>query len=272
MDFDIKTKKVRATTMFEINDSGREHEYSRRGKTYDGVYIKPFIEFLESLGYEITYKYGDTPGLTSNIIIDGVEFGIDAGNATYATYDIYKRKRSVRKPENRYVALERGYSRPVACRVHINKELDTENLKARINKAIKEEQDRDKAIEDRDKLTYDNTIATAMHYLKNKRIKEFTNFTYINRSVMNFNLKDGSCVSIDTQTGALIKAILKVDEIETAEAMDELVLTISNRSRKFRDIVNLIISTAPMQKGLADWTVDQHHIYFYTKTMSPENS
>lgn len=267
MDFDIKPKKVRATTMFEINDEGRQNEYDRHGKSVGSNYIKPFVEFLESLGFEIKSKYDDTPGLTDHIIIDGVEFGIDTTNASYKSYNIYDRKVNVRKPENRYVALERGYNRPVACRVHINKEIDAENLKARINKAIQEEKDRETAYLNREQLNKDNAVTIAVYFLKNKRIKEFTRQIGIERSKINFSFNDGSYLTIGAD-GKSLGTSFYIDKIETIAQMDDLVLNVSNRARKFRDIVNLICSIPPISKDLADWTKEQHHIYFNVAKMS----
>ena len=62
--FDTVESNKKDTTMFEVNDKGRENEIT------GDRYKKPFVDFIESLGYEVEY-----PDMYfSKVKINGIDF------------------------------------------------------------------------------------------------------------------------------------------------------------------------------------------------------
>lgn len=252
-------KKQSHTTMFEVSDKGREHEYAYRRSYNGGDYPKMFVEFLESLGYEV-----ESETHTDNIKIRGVRFGIDASNASYKAKNTYTREVTVRKPQNRYISISTGYKAP-AIRIHINKEIDADKLKKRIEAAITERLNMEQAVLDREADRIAKTTAIAKHYLGTKTVRDALTHLYINRGTISFNFKDSNFhfyLNADGTIGGISFSQEKIDPLAA------FVDGISTRAKQFQIVVKILVRVPALTAEQQEFVNTEHHQYFYLDTMS----
>lgn len=254
------TKKIINTTMYEVNDTGREHEYSGDG------YIKSFIGFIESLGFDITRKYEHS----NNVIINDREFSIVIDNASFMSRNAFTRKCTPRKPANRWVGITKGhYGDTPFLKVFINNEMDSDKLKAKIEAAISEDQKRDKEIADSKLTNYNNTIAIGNHFFANETVKGAVNFLHIEKGVMTFVFNDGFSVKLKADN-EYISTSTNFGTFDKAEDVYTFVDTISERAQKFEEAFSELILSKVLPEPLRKWTETQYHVYFYPSTMNTE--
>jgi hypothetical protein len=120
------------TIVFEVSDN----VYGKADLTTSS-YDRLFCEFLETLGLpNFEYKVGYN---SCQILIDGISFSVETKNCTYWSKNAWSRKSEKRKDENRFALL--GFQWDLmdgkyTAKVHLNKELDGDKLKAKILKAV----------------------------------------------------------------------------------------------------------------------------------------
>ncbi len=247
-------KKPKNTVIFEINDNGKEHEF----KAYGGRYEKAFIGFLESLGLDPKQKYEHS----NDVIIDGIEFGIETGNASYMSRNSYTREESVRKPQNRWVSLSKGYGSDTV-RVHINKELDADKLKARIMKAVADAKARIKEVEDSRNKDRENLVAIGKHFSQPAPIRKYVERIHINQGTIGFqtefatiNIKtDGSFQSVS------IHHPVMEDQAKVAKQLSD----ISHEISLIPDLIKLIGFQGRISDELVAWAEKERNGCFNVK-------
>lgn len=261
---DTKPKKVVATTMYEINDSGRNGEF-----TAGFDYYSSFVSFIESLGFEIDYKYKDHPSL--GVVINGVQFAINTGNCSYMSKNGWTRDKFVRKPVNRFITLAwNSHDSNYVLKVFINKEMETEKLKSKINKAIEWNNNREQEIADRELNDKKNTETIGLHYLGNNTVKEALRNVLIEKGQIRFNFKDRFGLIINADS-TFVSATFHPAEMKSFEDIDEFANSILTRTESFESVVKIILATEKISEELIGWSEGQYHKYFYTETMSTED-
>lgn len=257
-----KLKKTKNTTMFEVNDNGREHEFSGHS------YVKPFFSFLESLNLDIKLKHPDALGLEHSIVINGYDFPINDDNASFMTKNAYKRDQWQRKPENRFMILECRASDNI--RVHINKEIDSDKLKTRIKDAVKSLVDRDNEIAERDKRDHDNTCKVANHYLSNPEILNVIDTVNIEKGIIRLGLKKGGSIYVHAEGNRFNTVVFFSPDFNSPESVVDFCKEVPDRLKTLEATMQAILLLSPISDDLVSWSQDQHYRYFYTSTMSTD--
>lgn len=256
--FEQAKTTAKETVIFEINDTNREGEYKAGPE-----YVKAFVSFLESLGFEPTQKYEHS----DRVEINGVEFGIGTDNASYMTHQRFTRERSQRKEQNRFVQLERGYGTP-SIRVFINVETDGKKLRDRINAAIAERNQKTKAREDYKAEQTRKTIEVGKHYSACLSVRKYVSTIRVDQGNIYFDIDGPGCISISA-FGLFHKAEIHFPEMKT---VDDLVLYLTKTSQesviRLREVTEEVLKFPPIPRSLAEWCEGQRHIYFDVKKQS----
>ncbi len=238
----MELTKKKSIVVFEVNDNNRSmHEY---GKHAGREYFIPFTEFIESLGFEIS-----THAAIQEITINGHKFDVRTNNASYASKNSYNRDVNIRKPENRYITIEHGYTTPNILKIHFNKEYDANKLRAKISAAIKSKEDRIQYVIDTENRNKNNTTFIAESYVDAGISNIATNLSvskgeikiYMNGAVINFNTK-----------GEFAKTILHQREANS----DYEIITMFNDLNTIHDKINKlsnIIKNNPTPSDLLEW-------------------
>lgn len=240
-------KKQKEIVVFEINDNDREHEFKAGHK-----YVDEFIGFIESLGFAVSRKYEHS----SSIEIQGYEFSINTDSASYRSMNVYTRERFIRKPQNRFVALEKGYQNTV-CRVHINQEVDAARIRKQINAAIQKANENEKEYEDRKKKDTENTVAVGEHYGKGKYVKAYVKMISIEKGVLHFDI---GTVSISLSAdGSFAKASTHWPQIESFDqlktCMEQGTLYLGWATKVMEELKTM----APISAELQEWSLKAYH-------------
>ncbi len=120
------------TIIFEVSDN-----INGKADLSTSSYDRLFCEFLATLNLpDFEYKVGYN---FCEVFIDGITFSVETKNCTYWARNAWTRKTEKRKDENRFAVL--GFSWDLldgkyTVKVHINKEIDGDKLKAKILKAV----------------------------------------------------------------------------------------------------------------------------------------
>lgn len=259
--FNIANTKKRIPTMLEINDAGRESEYSVCGDNYK----KAMLSFLESLGYEVTLRHEGHYGL--GVVIDGVEFMMGDDNASYMTENIYSRKRYVRAAHNRYMSLSCPGSKNM--NIQINKEYDANDIRKRITKMMEANQARERGIEDNKNERDRNVMQIGRHYLTRPTIKKAVDHIYIDKTIIQFSfINKVFQLKVDMTNNAWV-ASFNMDDIKTKEDMNIFVKNASNYAHQLQRLVESITAVDILPEWLTRYAAEKiRHGYFYTKTMT----
>lgn len=249
--FATADKSKKDIVIFEINDTGREHEY----KAGPG-YVEAFIGFLESLGYEPTRKYEHS----TDIQLDGVSFAIHTGNASYMSKNIYTRDRFVRKPDNRWIGLEKCHD-SIAVKVYINKEMDAAKIKKQINGAIEEAKGRFREIEDTRAKDRANSITIGEHYSKCKLVKRHCSAVYVEKGTISFNLKGYASIRIKAD-GSFKGFSLYMSEIGTISEIPVVAHILEKEMKVVSDIAKEVTAFKKLSDDLQQWTVTAYHVRY----------
>lgn len=252
--FETAKTKVKNTTTFEINDTGRDCEYSGHG------YVKPFISFLESLNLEPTQTYEHS----NNVIIAGVEFAINTDHASFMSKNAYTRDRYERKPQNRYVSLD--WSGKTTVRVYINKEMDADKIKAQIKKSVQGSADRDKEIEDRKKQERDNTVAIGKHYTKGNWIRKHFRMIHIERGVLHFHM-DKVTIYLNAE-GTFNRVSVYVSDVTDPKLLRQMASDLSHEVTLIPDLTKMLLAVEPLPADLIEWSKKAYHAQFDVKKQS----
>lgn len=245
---EVKKKDI---VIFEINDTGRGHEF----KAGHG-YVDAFIGFLESLGYEPSRKYEHS----TDIELDGISFGIGTGNASYMSRNAYTRDEYVRKSVNRWIGLEKGYD-SIAAKVYINKEMDADKIKKQINGAIDAAKGRFKNIEDTKAQDKKNSIAIGDHYSKCRLVKRHCRGIYVEKGVLSFDLKGYSSIQIKAD-GSFLGLSLYMSKVESITDIPKVAGIIEKEMKVVEAIAKEITGFAKLSADLQEWTVKAYHVRY----------
>jgi len=172
----METKKNKSIVVYEFNDKGR-------GLELDGSkYINSFIEFIESLGFEIVYGHS-----LSSIKINGYSFILNTDNASYNSKSAFTREINVRKPANRFISIKKLYGEDAnILKIHFNKEYDADKLREKINSAIQKINDINDSIIARKNKDKENTIAIAEHFMSKEGFSDIVTLIKIEKSKLHF--------------------------------------------------------------------------------------
>jgi len=258
---DVKPKVKVDTTMYEVNDSGRN------GEINGSHYFSSFVSFIESLGYDV-----ETRPHSENIKIKGIEFCVNTGNASFMSRNSYTRITSIRKPQNRFITLSwSSWGSNYILKVFINKEMETAKLKQKIDKAIEWYNNRDKEIADRQLNDQKNTETIGLHYFGNATIKSSVNRLLVHQGEITFSFHDRFYLIIKADS-SFSKAEFHPNEMKSIDEVESFANSILARSEDFESVCRLILDAGKISDELIEWSKGQHHKYFYTKTMSTENN
>lgn len=245
---EVKKKDI---VVFEINDNGREHEY----KAGPG-YVNAFIGFLESLGFEPNRKYEHS----TDIELDGISFGINTGSASYMSKNVYTRDRFVRKPQNRWVGLEKGMN-GIIVKVYINKEMDATKIKAQINRAIDAANERIKKVTDTQAQDKKNSIAIGDHYSNCKLVKRHCSTIYVEKGTISFHLKGYSSIKIKAD-GSFDNFSIYMVDVKTIDGLANRAKTIEAEMKVIEAIAKEVTGFNKLPDDLQQWTVNQYHVRY----------
>ncbi len=252
-----RTKKIE-TTMMEVNDSGRECEF------HGDRYIDPFVSFIESLGYEVKLAY---PG-SSNVYIDGYEFHIHSDNASFMSKNAYTRKKSERKPENRFMGLKRSFSSDgFVVKVPFNKEIETARLKSKIDAAIAARKQRDEEIEAEQATRTNNINYIGNLYASDHIIKYKLDSIYIEKGVITFHFKEKLFYLQINADGSIKEAAFKYEGMKSRKDVSNMVDMCHDMSKIFQSIIWAILSKQALPKEIQEWSMSAYHCCFSVKEM-----
>lgn len=255
-----KPTKKAETTMFEVSDSGREYKYKGNDR-----YVKPFISFIESLGFTVVHKYEHS----SNIVINGEEFSVNDHNAAYMSKNPYGNKTSIRKASNRFVILEKGVD-GYWLKVFVNKEMDADKLRKQIDRAIQAKIANRKEAEDRKNMDNNNIFLIATHFLANTKIKSQCRDIYIEKGEIIFYLPAYGSVRIKANSGALVSASFHVQELRSIDAIREFEILAATSAQQLTSLSNEIEHADKLPEGLARWSENAYYRRFNVATMEVE--
>lgn len=247
------------TTMFEVNDEDREHEY------HGEKYISSFVEFIESLGFNVGEK--DYPG-SKNIIINGVKFNINVDNASFMARSAYDRKGHERKPQNRFISITKTYGDKCIVKIPFNKEIEADKIKTKINAAIKAHHDREIEIKNRDKRDEENTIAIGAHYLSHPFLKIAIEYIHIEKGIISFSFKD--YFTVQFKENNFVNASFHAKEMKSGDDVFSFIDTIGPKMTNFETAFHELLLSKKLPDYLIEWANSQYHKYFYSATMSTD--
>lgn len=257
-----KSKKQINTTMYEVNDKGREHEYHGSG------YSQSFIEFIESLGFDIVRKYEHS----DTVLINGRQYDINTDNASFMSRNAFTRDSNPRKQQNRWVGLCRhSYTNPPFVKVYINKEMDSDKIKAKINAAIAEDDQRDKDRADRKQQDYKNTLTIGHHFFDQPGVAGAIKWLHIEKGVFTFYFHTGVRVMLKSNN-EFISVDFDFGEVTDHAKVYEFVDGVAKAAASFEDVFSELVLTKVLPADLIEWAGQQYHTYFYTETMDTEPS
>lgn len=258
-----KTKKKDSAVMLEINDNGITVEYHDSSR-----YIKPFIEFISSIGFQAKLQYEHFSKYATIIINDILKVDIDASAATINSKNAFTRDLAVRKPDNRFILLKHSYTTDnYILKVFVNKEMNGDKLKQKLNQAIQEHIDKEQKYQNLQNQNTDNTIFVGKHYIFNDDLKSAIKYINIDKGRILFYLIDSSCICIDI-LGAFIFSQLHIDKVTTIEALVEMTADIQFRSDRLKNVADEITQHENIPVDIGVWAATTCNQYFYTNTMS----
>lgn len=206
-----KPKQKKEIVVFEVNDKGRENEFSKRVRysRNDDEYSQLFKSFLQSLGYEFKDEK-----FCSYVTINGIRYEIGTRNASYMSYNAWTRKAAIRKPENRFITF-------VGMRIHFNVEFDAGKLRKKIEEAKNRQEKQQEEVRRYDQLQIDNTLLVGRHFGKSKTdLYLHINSVYISQGEITLQL-DNHIGSITLESDGTLREIdYRPKPIKTQEDLD----------------------------------------------------
>ncbi len=256
----MKTAEKSAIVIFEVTD---EQKTIKAGIDYlpEDSYVKMFIDFVESLGFDIKRPYD----FSKDVTINGYgHFEVDATNSSYSSKNGWTRERSIRKPQNRFIKLIRKYSDGESViKIHFNKEYDANKLRAKIKSAIEAEETKNKGFEDRKKQDENNTVYIAVNYIHS--IVGLCESLTIHEGILKFYNSFG-CLEMDTDT-EFINFNLYAIEVKTIPDLSSVIGSLKTCEDKITDLVYRIRLANDLSDELKEWAKTAYNRHFDYKTM-----
>lgn len=256
----VKLKSGYSTTMFEINDDGREYEFKAKSE-YDIL----FTDFITSLGFEAQLV---KESYRSRIIIGGVEFHINSDNASYMSKGAWTRTVSIRKQENRFMALtDGGYKSGSIIRVHFNKELNSDKLRIKIKNAIQAHHDKIKTWDNIKKQNHDNTVFIAKFYSqKDDSLMKIVTEIKIHQGTINFYMRNIGAITINLQN-EFIRFDMYSFQSENIKETSARLSDLRSAKDKVLKVIGILSHTDKLPQELKQWAVEAHEQrYNYKKS------
>lgn len=258
-----KPTSEKEIVVFEVNDKGREHEFSRRVRYHNGwdnEYVKLFKSFLQSLGYEF-----EDDGFAEHVYIGGIKYPIETRNASYMSYNAWTRDASVRKPENRFIKF-------AGMRIYFNVEFDAGRLRKKVADAAQEEADRQERIRKRNQLQIDNCNAVGQNYYKNPVLRHNVEQLNIHRGDITLYLKHNIGTIHLNNDGSFKQAQYRPMEINNINELNLYTNNVPAHTEIIRKcVIELVNYIQKLPAPLAQWVNETYHIYFDFKTGLPKN-
>jgi hypothetical protein len=254
----MKIKNNKRIVMFEVSDDHESRKHEHSGKWSGGNYKKPFADFIESLGFEVKVEEH-----LDRIVINGHNFDLYVGNATYMTKNSYTRVVSVRKPINRYVSIMKGHDSTL-LKIHFNKEYDGDKLYKTINDEIQRRVDAHKFHEEKKNEDRQNTIAVAEHFMIHDDFKNIVERIKIHQGEIQI-MFDGATLTITPNKHFLSLDIYSSEiknESELNFCFDKLI-TIKENTNKLLQIVK----QNEFQSNIIEWCKKTYHRYYDVKEL-----
>jgi len=174
--------------------------------------------------------------------------------------NIYTRDHFVRKPDNRWISLEKGFEK-MAVKVYINKEMDAAKIKKQINGAIEKAKGQFKEIEDTRAKDKANSITIGEHYSKCKLVIRHCRGIYIEKGVLSFDLKGYSSIQIKAD-GSFMGFSLYFSKVETITDIPKVAGIIEKEMKFVEAIAKEVTGFAKLSADLQEWTVKAYHVRY----------
>lgn len=237
-------KKKPSIVVFEVNDNNRSK--SEYGKNAGKEYFNLFSDFIASLGYDV-----ESDSYLERIKINGHDFNVDTNNASYMSKNAFNRTISIRKPENRYILILKGYNRNL-IKVQINKEYDANKLREKINEEINRLDELTKSTIDRETANINNTTFIAKKYI-DSGIRELANSFTVNNGIIEIYIKE-AFFEFDIISGVLKSLTIYQKDYSNEFEINNIFSDFQNLDTKIKQIIK-IVKDNPIPKELLDWSM-----------------
>lgn len=254
----MKTKAIKSTTTFEINDGDkiqRKCDYAHNGSS-SYRYTDLFIDFIRTLGYDVEQLYNGS----RTVKIDGIEMDIYTGNASYMSRNGFTREESVRLPHNRFVALRWPWEHgnKYIVKVLINQEIKKAGIIARIDRAIAERKQVEQNAIDRKKADKENTEAVAQHFLKRMNLDNIVRSIKIHEGNITFFTKMAG-YTITASNNWFVSYNLYSNEISSGGELQGLFNDLSDEEQNIRTLQIEITVRGEIDDHLKPWAKTAHN-------------
>lgn len=239
----MKIKSKPSIVVFEVNDNNRSKmEYGRHACD---KYLNDFSDFIKSLGYNIEL---DT--FLGKLKIEGHEFNINTDNASYMSKNAYNREVTVRKPQNRYILIEKGYKKNL-LKIQFNKEYDGNKLRQKIDEEINRLNELAKNTIDREMANLNNVTMIAKKYI-DAGMKDLVNSISVSNSVINI-YTERFILGFDFSSGILKSVLVQQIRFNNELESENIFSDLEKISMDIKDI-SKIVKENPMPLELSEWS------------------
>lgn len=238
----MKIKQNKSVVVFEINDENRKCEFNGDG------YKKPFIDFIQSLGFDAELKYD----FSDAVVVNGEEFNICTDNASYMSKNAFSRDENIRKPINRFIILQLlSHTSSTIIKIHFNKEYDGDKLRKKINDAIQAKIDRRQSIIDGEIKDEQNTTAIAKHFMSKDGFKEIVTSIQIKEGKILFDINNSTTLTIKA-SGEFIEFDIYKKEVKSESDLNPMFNELFKLKEKTEKLLNIIKSN-PLDTNLIEY-------------------
>lgn len=237
--------------MFEVND---DKPFRKLELKAGHEYVISFIDFIKSMGFDIGLKYIGT----DSVLINGHEFFIDINSASYMSQQAWSRERTIRKPQNRFIALRRySHDTESIIKIHFNKEYSTDKLRTKITKVISDKEEWIKNQEANEISDKKNTIEIAKRYTSNPAIKELLRSIVIHNGLIDLFIIKIGCLTIDLNNN-FVHFVFHSQEAKTPEEIRELLKDLETAKQKISQILFFANSQSFLSHEIEEWAKRTH--------------
>lgn len=252
----MKIKSKPSIIVFEVNDNNRSQmEY---GKHACDKYLNDFSDFIKSLGYDVELN-----AFLGKLKIEGHEFNVNTDNASYMSKNLYRREVTVRKPENRYILIEKGYKKNL-LKIQFNKEYDGNKIRKKINEEINRLNELIKNTIDRETANLNNVTMIAKKYI-DAGMKELVNSVSVSNSVINIYTEE-LALGFDFSSGVLKSALVHQKRYNDESESENIFSDLEKISMDIKNI-SKIVKENPMPVELSEWSTVQSSGSYIFKTL-----
>lgn len=182
--------------------------------------------------------------------IEGHEFNVNTDNASYMSKNLYRREVTVRKPENRYILIEKGYKKNL-LKIQFNKEYDANKIKQKIDEEINRLNELAKNTVDREAANLNNVTMMAKKYI-DSGIKDLANSISVSGGLINIYTEEG-IFNFSFDNGILKMAIIHQKTYTNESDSINIITDLEKIGNKIKNI-SQIIKENPMPVELLEWS------------------